>query len=153
MSATTAQSTDSLASPLSSQDCRSRLLSAVWPLPSPPRTPARSAVEPPPPPPSTCTRTTTAKPTRPRPPPPTASPRPPPRPPPPPRRSCTADVSRLPPSRYLIAARPPPGVRTPGGAPPSGQVQAGRSRCRPATLPPPLLRRIRTAGRVTGGSA
>src|SRR5829696_4213125 len=105
MSATTAQSTEVLASPLSSQACSSRLLSACSPCPSP-ASPPRPAPVPPSPPPASWRTTTMSRPTRPSPPPPTAMPRPPPSPPPRPRRSWTLDVSRRPPSRYLILRRP-----------------------------------------------
>src|SRR3712207_1601704 len=130
MSATTAQSTESLASAPVWQDCSSAVLSAVSPELSPPSTPARDddASPPPPPPPSTCTRTTTTRPTRPSPPPPTASPRPPPRPPPP-RRSCTPDGSRSAPSLYLIGGHPPGCVARRDGAIRSGGAPGGGGAC------------------------
>src|SRR5829696_5928483 len=105
MSATTAQSTEVLASPLSSQARSSWLLSACSPCPRPANPPSAAPV-PPSPPPASCRTTTMSRPTRPSPPPPTAMPRPPPSPPPRPRRSWTLDVSRRPPSRYLILRRP-----------------------------------------------
>src|SRR4051812_35328313 len=108
MSATTAQSTESLASPLSWQVCSSWLLSACSPCPRSPSPPSAAPV--PPPPPRTWKRTTITSPTRPSPPPPTATPRPPPSRPPPPRRSWTLEMSRFPPSRYLISATPRPGA-------------------------------------------
>src|SRR5215207_8342454 len=114
MSATTAQSTESLASPLSLHACSSWLLSAFSPWPRPPR-PLSADPTSPPPPPNNWMRRKTTTPATPSPPPPTATPRPPIRPPPnppPPRRSRTLDVSRLPPSRYLMSGRPPARVRS-----------------------------------------
>src|SRR4051795_9571579 len=129
MSAATAQSTESLASPLSRQVASSWLLSAGSPasrLLSPPSAaPVLPSL-----PPSTWIRTTT-RPTSPSPPPPTAIPRPPPRPPPR-RRSWMLDRSRSPPSRYLMLGRPPCArkcgrVRTSRSAPPPRHdLQTGR---------------------------
>src|SRR5688500_3112325 len=131
MSATTAQSTDSLASAPVRHACSSWLLSAVCPSPSPPSWPpswlSAAPVPPPPPPPSSWKSTRTTTPIRPSPPPPTASPRPPPRPPPR-RRSCTPDVSRSAPSLYLMAGHPPGRVaRRDGATRGGGAPRRGRS--------------------------
>src|SRR3712207_4903196 len=145
MSATTAQSTDSLASAPVWHCCSSWVLSAVCPSPSPPSWPpswlSAAPVPPPPPPPKTWNSTSTSTPTRPSPPPPTARPRPPPRPPP--RRSCTPDGSRSAPSLYLMAGHPPGRVARRDGALRSGGAPARGGSCALGCLP---------AGRRPAGS-
>src|SRR6478672_603001 len=129
MSATTAHSTCALASLPVRHSWLSWVLSADCPdpmAPNPPKPP-----EPLLPPPRTLSRTTTTRPTSPRPPPPTAMPRPPkpPNPPPPPRMSSTLDVSRSPPSLYLM----PQTVPSASGAPRVGIAAPGRP-CRPGVV-------------------
>src|SRR3712207_343969 len=133
MSATTAQSSDSLASALVRHCCTSWVLSAVCPSPSPLNWPSAAPVPPSPPPPRTWNSTSTRTPTRPSPPPPTARPRPPPKPPP--RRSCTPDGSRSAPSLYLMAGHPPGRVARRAGAIRSGGAPDGVGSCALGGLP------------------
>src|SRR3712207_4321442 len=141
MSATTAQSSDSLASPPVRHCCSSSVLSAVCPSPSPLNWPSAAPVPPSPPPPRTWNSTSTRTPTRPSPPPPTARPRPPPIPPP--RRSCTPDGSRSAPSLYFMAGHPPGRVARRDGAIRSGGAPARCGSCALGGLP---------AGRRPAGS-
>src|SRR4051794_13300527 len=127
MSATTAHSTDELASLPVWHSWASCELSAAWPDDSPPNPPTPEPPVPVPvplPPPSTWKSTKMTTPTSPSPPPPKATPRPPrpPKPPPPPpRMSSTLDVSRPAPSSYLIGGGFP--LRERGN--PAGDLQGG----------------------------
>src|SRR3954467_14057581 len=112
ISATTAHSSDELASAPLLHSRASWVLSADWPWPMLPNPPTPEPPPVPPPPPSTLMSTTTSSPTKPRPPPPTARPRPPNPPPPLPRMSVMSDVSRSAPSLNLMGAGFP--VRGPG---------------------------------------